>query len=104
MAQLDVYENPNPATQKEIPYLLDVQTGLLEGLASRVVVPLVKASAIGKAAQRLNPRFKVGPTEVIMSTAELAGIPTRLLGQKVGSLADRRNEIIEALDFLFSGY
>ncbi|MCX5865000.1 MAG: CcdB family protein [Deltaproteobacteria bacterium] len=104
MAQLDVYENPNPATQKEIPYLLDVQTGLLEGLASRMVVPLVKASTMGKAAQRLNPRFTVGQTEVIMSTAELAGIPTRFLGQKVGSLADRRDEIIAALDFLFSGY
>ena len=104
MAQLDVYENPNPATQEEIPYLLDVQTGLLEGLASRVVVPLIKASAMGKAAQRLNPRFTVEQNEVIMSTAELAGIPMRLLGQKVGTLADHRNEIIAALDFLFSGY
>lgn len=104
MAQLDVYENPNPASREEIPYLLDVQTGLLEGLASRVVVPLIKASAMGKAAQHLNPRFTVGQNEVIMSTAELAGIPTRLLGQKVASLADRRDEIIAALDFLFSGY
>lgn len=104
MAQLDVYENPNPASREEIPYLLDVQTGLLESLASRVVVPLVKASTMGKAAQHLNPRFTVEQTEVIMSTAELAGIPTRLLGQKVGSLADRRSEIIAALDFLFSGY
>jgi len=104
MAQLDVYENPNPATQEEIPYLLDVQTSLLEGLSSRVVVPLVNTSAMGKAAQHLNPRFTVGQTEVIMSTAELAGVPTRLLGQKVGSLADRRGEIIAALDFLFSGY
>jgi toxin CcdB len=104
MAQLDVYENPNPATREEIPYLLDVQTGLLDGLASRVVVPLVKASAMSKAAQHLNPLLTVGQTEVVMSTAELAGIPTRLLGQKVGSLADRRGEIIAALDFLFSGY
>ncbi len=104
MAQLDVYENPNPATREEIPYLLDVQTCLLESLASRVVVPLVNTSAMGKAAQHLNPVFTIGQTEVVMSTAELAGIPTRLLGQKVGSLADRRNEIIAALDFLFSGY
>jgi toxin CcdB len=39
-----------------------------------------------------------------MSTAELAGIPIRLLGKKVGSLVDGRGEIIAALDFLFSGY
>ena len=35
MAQFDVYENPNPASQKSIPYLLDVQTDLLDNLATR---------------------------------------------------------------------
>lgn len=104
MAQFDVYANPNPVTRQEIPYLLDVQANLLDGLASRAVVPLVNASAMGKAAQHLNPGFTIGQAEVVMSTAELAGIPTRLLGEKVGSLADRRGEIIAALDFLFTGY
>jgi toxin CcdB len=39
-----------------------------------------------------------------MSTAELGGIPMRALGRKVGSLKDRHNEIIAALDFLFTGF
>ena len=38
MAQFDVYHNPNPATRKTIPYLLDVQADLLDAMATRVVV------------------------------------------------------------------
>ncbi|MGH8711698.1 MAG: CcdB family protein, partial [Burkholderiales bacterium] len=42
MAQFDVYRNANPATRARIPYLLDVQSDLLEPLTTRVVVPLCK--------------------------------------------------------------
>jgi toxin CcdB len=48
MAQFDVYENRNKQTHPSIPYLLDVQAGLLDTLATRVVVPLVTASTMGK--------------------------------------------------------
>jgi len=34
-----------------------------------------------------------------MSTAELAGIPNRSLGDKVASLKSKRDEIIAELDF-----
>ena len=40
---------------------------------------------------------------VVMSTAELAGIATRSLGEKVTSLKNKRDEIIGALDLLFTG-
>ena len=46
MAQFDVYRNPNPATRARIPYLLDVQSDLLEPLATRVVVPLCKPDVL----------------------------------------------------------
>jgi toxin CcdB len=104
MAQFDVYENPNPDTKKTVPYLLDVQANLLEDLATHVVVPLVPLSIMGKAARHLNPVFKIKKTNIVMSTAELAGVPVQILGEKVTSLSDNRNEIIAALDFLFAGY
>ena len=103
MAQFDVYLNPNPNTRKAIPYLLDVQADLLNTLATRVVSPLVLAEEMGLPAKQLNPQFKVKGVSVIMSTAELAGIPTRALGDKVASLKDKRDEIIAALDLLFTG-
>ncbi|HEY6873678.1 MAG TPA: CcdB family protein [Geobacteraceae bacterium] len=104
MAQFDVYENTNPGTMKTIPYLLDVQTELLDNLTTRVVVPLITASAMGKAAKHLNPQFKIKRTTVIMSTAELAGVPAHVLGNKICSLKEQRSEIVAALDFLFTGF
>jgi toxin CcdB len=104
MAQFDVYENTNPETKQTIPYLLDVQTELLDNLTTRVVVPLITASAMGKAAKHLNPQFKINKTAVVMSTAELAGVTVHILGEKVCSLKEKHNEIIAALDFLFTGF
>ena len=103
MAQFDIYRNPNPATCKAIPYLLDVQNDLLDRLATRVVVPLVLAEEMGAAARVLNPKFIIEGVAVVMSTAELAGVSNRSLGNKVASLKDRRGEIIAALDFLITG-
>lgn len=102
MAQFDVYLNPNPATRKAIPYLLDVQADLLDTLATRVVVPLVLAEEMGLAARSLNPKFRIKNTALVMSTAELAGISSRALGDKVTSLKNKRDEIIAALDLLFT--
>jgi toxin CcdB len=104
MAQFDVYANPNEEMNEAVPYLLDVQADLLDALATRVVVPLVDASTMGKAIKHLNPRFTVRNATVFMSTAELAGVPLRSIGEKVASLKDHRDEIVAALDFLFTGF
>lgn len=105
MAQSDVYPNTNPATRKSIPYLLDVQADLLDTLATRVVVPLVLKEEMGlAAAKHLNPQFKIKGASVVMSTAELAGISNRLLADKVASPKNKRDEIIAALDLLFTGF
>ena len=103
MSQFDVYLNPNPDTRKTIPYLLDVQADLLDALTTRVVAPLVLAEKMELAARQLNPQFKIKGVSVVMSTAELAGITNRSLGDKVASLKNKRDEIIAALDLLFTG-
>ncbi|HUQ76100.1 MAG TPA: CcdB family protein [Burkholderiales bacterium] len=104
MAQFDVYRNPNPATRGRIPFLLDVQVQLLDSLATRIVVPLCKADAIGgKPAERLNPQFEIDGRKVLMLTQELAGIPRKALGELAGNLVHERTHIIAALDFAFTG-
>lgn len=77
---------------------------MLDTLSTRVVVPLVAASTMGKAIKHLNPQFAIENTEVFMSTAELAGVSVRSMGEKVSSLKDQRYKIIAALDFLFTGF
>ncbi len=104
MAQFDVYENPNKETNQTVPFLLDLQADLLDNLVTRVVAPLVVAAMMGGAVRHLNPRFKVKDNEVFMSTAELAGVPISALGEKVDSLREQRDDIIAALDFLFTGF
>lgn len=104
MAQFDVYTNPNPATKRPIPFLLDIQNDLLNNLTTRVVIPLYTASAMGKPAKYLNPQFSIKQTTVIMSTVELAGVSLNSLGDKVGTLKEHRNEIIAAIDFLVTGF
>lgn len=104
MAQFDVYRNPNPATRGRVPYLLDVQSGMLEPLATRAVVPLCRPQVLrGKTAERLNPVFEVEGRKVFMLTPELAGVPSKAVGARVGSLAFERAAIIAALDMLFTG-
>jgi toxin CcdB len=104
MAQFDVYRNPNPASRSSTPYLLDVQSDLLEPLATRVVVPLCKPRVLrGKAAERLNPVFSVEGKKVFMVTQELAGVSAKAVGERVCSLASERADIIAALDMVFTG-
>lgn len=103
MAQFDVYLNPNADTRDAIPFLLDIQADLLDMLSTRIVVPLVVAEEMALPAKHLNPQFKIKGVAVVMSTAELAGVPNRALGDKVTSLKNKRDEIIAALDLLFTG-
>ena len=67
-----------------------------------MVVPLEKSGTFS-VAERLMPKFSVEGVSVVMSTPELAGIGFANLGEPVLSLADKRQEIIGALDLLFSG-
>jgi toxin CcdB len=104
MSQFDVYRNANPATRARIPYLLDVQSDLLDPLATRVVVPLCKPEVLkGKLAERLNPVFEVEGRRMAMLTPELAGVSRKILSERVGNLSNERYSIVAALDLLFTG-
>lgn len=104
MAQFDVFENPNSDGAERIPYLLDVQSGLLSHLASRVVVPLADAAELkGQDAHRLHPLFSVRGRSVMMLTHQLAAVHVSGIGNKVTNLSGARNEIIAALDLLITG-
>ncbi len=104
MAQFDVYRNANPATRARIPYLLDVQSDLLDSLSTRIVVPLCKPDVLsGKPAERLNPVFEVDGRRMVMLTPELAGVSRKTLGERVANLAAERLSIIAALDLAITG-
>jgi toxin CcdB len=104
MPQFALYRNRNPASRTRFPLLLDIQSDLLEGLATRVVVPLALASAARARSMRtLTPILKFEGKEFLMVTPQVAGIPERELGPIAGDLASHRDKIVAAVDFLLSG-
>lgn len=103
MAQFDVYRNPNPETNTLIPYLLDVQADLLDVLSTRVVIPLHTDESIAKPLVHLNPYIEFDGERYVLSTAELAAIHIGKLGESVGNAQNNREEVIAALDFVFTG-
>lgn len=104
MAQFDVCLNPNPDSAAAVPYLLEVQSDLLESVNTRVVAPLALLSERGNPAKYLNPKFEVEGVQVVMVTEQVSGVPKRALGKKVLSLHLQRDQIMDAIDFLFRGF
>ena len=103
MAQFDVYRNPNAATNSYIPYLLDLQADLLDQLSTRIVAPLHTTASISKPLRHMNPALEFDGESYVLSTAEMAAIQVAVLGKPVGNMQSYRDEIIQALDFVFTG-
>jgi toxin CcdB len=99
MARFDIFQNKDGAG-----YLLDVQSDLLSGLNTRVIVPLLPKSLAPSPAQRLNPVFEIKGTEVLMATQFMAAVPEAELRASIGSLAEQQHEISAALEMLFLGF
>ncbi|MBK5951998.1 CcdB family protein [Rhodobium orientis] len=102
MRQFDVCRNPNPAMRARVPYLVILQSDLLDPLATVVVAPLLAEGAF-RPVTKLHPVFEVEGERFILSTGELAGVPRRAVGERISSLAGERDAIIAALDLLFTG-
>ena len=102
MGQFDVHRNPKQGREK-IPYVVDLQSDLLSTLPTRLVVPLMRASAFGTPIGRLHPSFVIEGTAVIMLTTEMGVLPPQALGGAVASLGHARTVIIDAIDMLITG-
>ena len=105
MARFDVFANPGPQADST-PYLLDVQTDLLDALDSRVVIPLRRVSHFApvKLPPDLTPVFQIAGEDCLLETPKMAAVPQRLLKDRVASLSAEQHRIVSALDFLFNGY
>ena len=105
MARFDVYPNPGAHTDTT-PYLLDVQSELLDGLDSRMVIPLRSLAHFAKVKlpTRLTPVLQVNGKDYLLETLKMGAVPQRILKTSLASLADEQDQIMGALDFLFQGY
>lgn len=102
MARFDVYRFPS----KSAPLVVDVQSDILGDLNSRVVIPLVPVTkAASEELPRLKPRIEVGGKSYILMTTDMAALPKNRLGALVTNVEGAaRDDISNALDFLFFGF
>jgi toxin CcdB len=104
MPQFAVYRNKNAATRDRFPLLPDIQSDLLEPLATRVIVPLTPVgTARSRSLQTLTPILAFEGKDYLMMTPQVAGIAIRELGPVAGDLTAQRAVITAAVDFLIGG-
>jgi toxin CcdB len=101
--QFDVFANPDADEAAYRPFLVVLQSDLISELRATIVAPLVKREDIA-GAQRLNPVVTVVGQEFWLATHELFAMDRRILRNRIASLADRRDDIVAALDMLFTGF
>lgn len=104
MARFDVYQQTQADARRRTPFLLDVQNEFIDGLETRVVIPLRAATSYQHRLRDLNPELEVNGKRVVLDTSALAAIPVRELGKCVDNLHTHSAEIQSALDCLFGAY
>lgn len=97
MARFDV-------RQVEGAYFVDVQTDILDGIGTRLVVPLLASEDVPRPIKRLHPLLAMNGLSVVMATHLLVAVPERALGRPTGNLRHHYDEIIAALDMIFLGF
>jgi len=88
----------------EVPYLLDIQSPLLDKLASRVVLPLYPVDRLPfPAVSRLSPEWEIEGKAYRLLTPNIAAMPRKWLGRSVLDCSAQSHTIVAALDMLISG-
>lgn len=102
MARFDVYEYK----RSKVSLVIEVQATLLEDLNTCVVVPLLPVSKAKKEPlPRLKPILSIHNKDYILATTDIGTLERKALGPVVENVEQRyRQDIIEALDFLFQGF
>lgn len=101
--QFMVYRNNS--NNRAYPYLLDVQSDIIDELNTRLVIPLFLLDEVsGRPARRLNPVLNVDGEDFLVMTHEMASVRHSQLGEEVVSVREQRQAIKNALDFLLDGF
>jgi toxin CcdB len=102
-AQCVAYENLNKDSRKLYPYLLDIQSNLLEDLETTTVIPLTNIQTVTKKFTKLTPVVEVHRAKHLAMTQQIAGLNRTLLGKPVDDLSMYRFAIVDAMDFIILG-
>jgi toxin CcdB len=97
MARFDLY-------RAEVGLLVDVQTNFLDGLTTRLVVPLYLLQDAPRPAGRLNPILDVDGQLYALQPQLMGAVWRNELGQPIDNLLRHYDRIVAALDMIFLGF
>ncbi len=97
-AQFDVYQ----LSDKTLVVIL--QSDIVDTFRSRLVAPLVPAKKAGRVLHGLNPVVEISQQHYVLMPQLAGAVALSELITHVCSLTAIRDEIIRALDLLFTGF
>jgi toxin CcdB len=104
MAQYDVFSNPSGSASDGIPYVVVIQSDLLDALATRLVMPLAVPDATIKAPAALCPVILVNGKRLHALAHYAAPLPSRLLREPVDNVRTQASVLVSAMDAVLSGF
>jgi toxin CcdB len=103
MAQYDVFPNPSKSSADGIPYVVVIQSDLLDALATRMTMPLAKADGAIKVPTALCPVIVVKGLRLHALAHYAAPLPAKLLRRPVDNVAAQSSALVAAIDAVLSG-
>lgn len=102
MRQFDLVENPSDRTREVAPYLLVLQSHLLEGADSVIVAPVVRDAK--SPFPGIDLTVEIAGERLTVTLAEVFSLQRALLRGVSGSLAEHEDAIRRGLERLFTGF
>ena len=103
VAQYDVFANPSSSAADGIPYVVVIQSDLLDALATRMTIPLAALGFAGKVPIALCPVITVKGKRLHALAHFAAPLPAKSLRRPVDNVAAQSSALISAIDAVLSG-
>ena len=103
MAQYDVFANPSRSAADGIPYVVVIQSDLLDALATRLTIPLAVLDTATKVPTALCPVIVVKGQRLNALAHYAAPLPAKLLRRPVDNVAAQASALVSAVDAVLSG-
>ncbi len=103
MAQYDVFINPSSSTAGGIPFVVVIQSDLLDALSTRLTMPLAALEFAGKVPTALCPVITVNGQHLHALAHYAAPLPAKVLLRPVDNVAAQASALVAAMDAVLSG-
>lgn len=101
--QHELFANPNPRSRSAFPLVVVLQADIAAG-NTRLVAPLApQIGPLASGSSRALPVVQHDGTNYVVALQLISALPRRQLRESLGSLAQSRDDLTRALDWLFFG-